>query len=52
MRPDLDLPGGGRVEAGAQSLDSVYYDTDLRDLLTHGVTLRYRTVSGGHPAGR
>ena len=43
--PELDVPGGGRVETGTQSLDSVYFDTDRRDLLSHGVTLCYRTGS-------
>lgn len=44
--PELDVPDGGRVENGTQSLDSVYFDTDRRDLLANGVTLRYRRGSG------
>jgi inorganic triphosphatase YgiF len=38
-----DLVADGRVEWGQQSLDSVYFDTESRDLLACGVTLRCRT---------
>lgn len=42
--PDLGgLTADGRVEVGKQNLDSVYFDTDQRDLLASGVTLRCRT---------
>ncbi|BAH55942.1 MULTISPECIES: CYTH and CHAD domain-containing protein [Rhodococcus] len=45
MLPDLGglVPAGGRIEAGAANLSSVYYDTDDRDLLRQHVTLRRRT---------
>jgi len=42
--PDVrSLIADGRVEEGKQALDSVYFDTDNRDLLAFGVTLRCRT---------
>jgi CHAD domain-containing protein len=42
--PDVrSLIADGRVEGGQQTLDSVYFDTDHRDLLAFGVTLRCRT---------
>lgn len=42
--PDVwGVVGGGHVELGRQSLDSVYFDTEQRDLLSFGVTLRCRT---------
>lgn len=45
VSPDLtDLgPAKGRAERAAVSLDSVYFDTERRDLLSKGVTLRRRT---------
>ena len=42
--PDVrDVVDDGHVELGRQSLDSVYFDTQERDLLACGVTLRCRT---------
>jgi CHAD domain-containing protein len=45
--PDLSgvVPDGGRVERSALRLDSVYFDTETRDLLARGITLRSRTGS-------
>lgn len=43
------LPACSRVEQGTDTLDSVYYDTDDRDLFSHRVTVRKR--SGGTDAG-
>lgn len=45
LLPDLQdlLPEGGRIERLTVGLESVYFDTQGRDLLTHGVTLRCRT---------
>ena len=45
MLPDLDgvVPAGGRIETGAATLSSVYYDTADRDLLRQHLTLRRRT---------
>jgi hypothetical protein len=38
--PDVrSLIADGRVDVGKQALDSVYFDTDHRDLLAFGVTL-------------
>ena len=43
--PDLGglVPAGGRIETGAVTLSSVYYDTAERDLLRQHLTLRRRT---------
>jgi CHAD domain-containing protein len=43
--PDLEdvLPAGGRIEQGTVNLNSVYYDTDDRDLLRQKITFRRRT---------
>lgn len=43
--PDLEglVPTGGRLESGAATLSSVYYDTADRDLLRQHLTLRRRT---------
>jgi len=45
--PDLSgvVPDGGRVERSVLRLDSVYFDTESRDLLTRGITLRSRSGS-------
>ncbi|CAG7623110.1 CYTH and CHAD domain-containing protein [Rhodococcus opacus] len=49
--PDLDdlVPAGGRVERDTVTLDSVYFDTADRDLLSQHLTLRRR--SGDVDAG-
>ncbi|PQP23941.1 CYTH and CHAD domain-containing protein [Rhodococcus opacus] len=51
MLPDLGglVPTGGRIETGAVTLSSVYYDTAERDLLRQHLTLRCRT--GDRDAG-
>jgi CHAD domain-containing protein len=43
--PDLDelAPPGGSIRATDIGLESTYYDTDSRDLLASGLTLRRRT---------
>lgn len=43
--PDLEdvIPAGGRIEQGTVNLNSVYFDTDDRDLLRQKITFRRRS---------